>query len=372
MARTILITGGAGFIGSHLSDQLLAAGHRVRVLDPLEPQVHGPEGRRPSYLDPEVELVTGDVRDPDRVRAALTGVDAVYHLAAMVGVGQSMYRIADYTAINDLGTAVLLDALAKAPVRRLIVASSMSIYGEGLYRRADGTPGMPVPRTTERLRRGQWDPVTADSEALEPIPTPEWKQPDLQSIYALNKFVQERACLIIARAYGFEATALRFFNVFGSRQALSNPYTGVLAIFAARLANGKPPTIFEDGHQRRDFVHVHDVARAAMLALDAPQAVGEVVNVGSGRPMSVREVADALAQAMGRQDIAPLITGRYRAGDVRHCFADITRAQALLGYVPQTSMADGLGEMLAWLDGQAAIDRVEGATRELVERGLVT
>ncbi len=372
MARTVLITGGAGFIGSHLCDRLLAEGHHVRVLDRLEPQVHGADGQRPDYLAPDVELVIGDVRDAATVRGALRGVDAVYHLAAMVGVGQSMYRIADYTAINDVGTAVLLDELAKSPVRRLIVASSMSIYGEGLYRHFDGSPGAPVPRTAERLRDGQWDPVTAAGDPLEPVATPEGKQPDLQSIYALNKYVQERACLIIARAYGFEAVALRLFNVFGSRQALSNPYTGVLAIFASRLANGNRPMIFEDGHQRRDFVHVHDVARAATLALDAPQAVGEVVNVGSGRPISVREVADALARAMGRSDIAPQITGRYRTGDVRHCFADITRAQALLGYVPRTSMAAGLAEMLAWLDGQAAIDRVDGATRELVARGLVT
>lgn len=372
MAKTILVTGGAGFIGSHLCDQLLADGHRVRVLDSLSPQVHGDAAVRPDYLDDEVELVTGDVRDPEAVRRGLDGVDAVYHFAAAVGVGQSMYRIHDYTSVNDLGTAVLLEQLAEAPVERLVVASSMSVYGEGLYHRPDGSRGEPMPRTAEQLKAGQWDPLAADGAPLAPVPTAEDKQPDLLSVYALNKYVQERACLIVAKAYGMQACALRFFNVFGSRQALSNPYTGVLAIFASRLANGNQPMIFEDGRQKRDFVHVHDVARAARLALDAPAADGEVVNIGSGRPISVIEVADGLARAMGRNAVEPIVTGRYRTGDVRHCFADISRARRVLGYQPQVSMAEGLAEMLAWLEGQPAVDRVDGATRELVERGLVT
>lgn len=372
MAKTILVTGGAGFIGSHLCDQLLADGHRVRVLDSLSEQVHGSDAGPPDYLSPEVEFHAGDVRDPEAMAQALEGVDAVYHFAAMVGVGQSMYCIQDYVSVNDVGTAVLLEALAKNPVERLVVASSMSVYGEGLYRRPDGRPATPAPRTAEQLRRGDWDPATAEGEPLEPAPTGEDKQPDLLSVYALNKYVQERACLIVARAYGMQATALRFFNVFGSRQALSNPYTGVLAIFASRLANGRQPLIFEDGLQRRDFVHVHDVARAARLALDAPAADGEVINVGSGRSVSVLDVADALARAMGRNDVDPEITGRYRTGDVRHCFADISRARHLLGFEPRLSLADGLAEMLAWLEGQTAVDRVDHATRELVARGLVT
>ncbi len=372
MAKTILVTGGAGFIGSHLCDQLLADGHRVRVLDNLSPQVHGDDGDPPDYLSPDVEMISGDVRDADAVRRALDGVDAVYHFAAMVGVGQSMYRIEDYVSVNDVGTAVLLEQLSQKPVQRLVVASSMSVYGEGLYRRPGGGLGVPAPRTAEQLKRGAWDPRTAAGEALEPLPTDEDKQPDLLSVYALNKFVQERACLIVAKAYGIEATALRFFNVFGSRQALSNPYTGVLAIFASRLANGNQPMIFEDGRQKRDFVHVHDVARAARLALEAPGADGAVINIGSGRPISVLEVADALARAMGRNDVDPQVTGKYRAGDVRHCFADISRARALLGYEPQVSMEQGLAEMLDWLVDQPAEDRVDGATRELVERGLVT
>lgn len=372
MAKTVLVTGGAGFIGSHLCDQLLADGHRVRVLDNLSPQVHGDAAGRPDYLDGDVELIAGDVRDASAVRRALDGVDAVYHFAAAVGVGQSMYRIQDYTSVNDLGTAVLLERLSEKPVERLIVASSMSIYGEGLYRRPDGSRGEPVPRTAEQLKRGDWDPRAADGAPLTPVPTPEDKQPDLLSVYALNKYVQERACLIVAKAYGMQACALRFFNVFGSRQALSNPYTGVLAIFAARLANGNQPMIFEDGRQMRDFVHVHDVARAPRLALTAAAADGQVVNIGSGRAVTILEVADALARAMGRNRLAPSVTGRYRTGDVRHCFADVAGAARVLGYEAQVSMQDGLTEMLAWLDGQPAVDRVEGATRELAARGLVT
>ncbi len=372
MAKTILVTGGAGFIGSHLCDRLLADGHRVRVLDCLSPQVHGDDAGRPGYLDGDVELFVGDVRDAAAVGRALDGVDAVYHFAAAVGVGQSMYRIGDYTSVNDLGTAVLLERLTENPVERLIVASSMSVYGEGLYRRPDGSRGEPVPRTAEQLRRGEWEPHAADGAPLTPVPTSEDKRPDLLSIYALNKYAQERACLIVAKAYGMQACALRFFNVFGSRQALSNPYTGVLAIFAARMANGNPPLIFEDGRQMRDFVHVHDVARAAQLALSAPGADGQVLNVGSGRPVTILEVAATLAGAMGCEWLAPEVTGRCRAGDVRHCFADVSAARRALGYQARMSMGDGLAEMMAWLDGQTVVDRVEGATGELAARGLMT
>lgn len=371
MTKTVLITGGAGFIGSHLCDELLAAGHRVRVLDDLSPQVHGPAASWPDYLNPEAERLAGDVRDAGAVRRAVEGVDAVYHFAAMVGVGQSMYRIADYVAVNDLGTAQLLQALSERPVERLIVASSMSIYGEGAYLRPDGSPVRAPDRDPEALRAGAWDPRDRDGTPLTPVATTEDKRPDLLSIYALNKFAQETACLVVSRAYGFAACALRFFNVYGSRQALSNPYTGVLAIFGSRLANGKPPLIFEDGRQRRDFVHVRDVARAARLALEAPGIAGRAINIGSGQDLSIAEVAESLARAMGREGIAPVLTGRYRAGDVRHCFADTSLARRLLGFAPAVSLPDGLAEMLAWLEEQPAEDRVEAATRELALRGLV-
>src|SRR3954470_19485308 len=272
--QKVLITGGAGFIGSHLSDELLAHGYQVRVLDTLDPQVHGEQRRRPEYLATEVELVVGDVCDRAKVDEALRGVDAVYHFAAAVGVGQSMYEIAHYTRVNNLGTTVLLEALLKQPVERLVVASSMSLYGEGLYRGVSGLPRTVGERTLEQLKAGQWEFLGEDGKALQPLPTPETKQPALASVYALSKYDQERLCLMLGRAYNIPTVALRFFNAYGTRQAVSNPYTGVLAIFASRLLNGHSPVVFEDGLQKRDFVNVRDVVRACMLALESHQAVG--------------------------------------------------------------------------------------------------
>lgn len=370
MSKLILITGGAGFIGSHLADELLRHGHRVRVLDALVSQVHGEDAVRPSYLDPEVELRVGDVLDPRAVSEALEGVDAVYHFAAMVGIGQSMYRISDYTAVNNEGTAVLLEALARRPVGRLVVASSMSIYGEGLYR---GPAGPHVPgrwRPLERLRARQWELADADGRPLVPVATPETKVPDLASVYALSKYDQERLCLIVGQAYGIPAVALRFFNVYGPRQALSNPYTGVLAIFASRLLNGLPPLVFEDGLQRRDFVNVRDVVRACVLALDAPKAPGRVLNIGSGRHLTIGAVAERLAAVLGRAHIGPEVSQRYRAGDIRHCFADISLARDILGFSPQVDFDEGLAELAGWLEGQIAINHAEEAASELAERGL--
>lgn len=370
MSTKILITGGAGFIGSHLADQLLERGYEVRALDNLSPQVHGADAQRPDYLNPEVELQVGDIRRPDAVRKALRGVDGVFHLAAAVGVGQSMYRIADYTAVNNLGTAVLMEALVRRPVARLVTASSMSLYGEGLYRAADGRLISDARRTRDQLAAGQWEPHDTDGQPLQPVPTPESKPPDLASLYALSKFDQERMTLMLAEAYDMPATALRLFNVYGPRQALSNPYTGVLAIFASRYLNGQPPVIFEDGAQRRDFVSVHDVARAFCLAYEAPAAAGEVFNIGSGRAYRVDEIAAEMAAAVGAAELAPEITGRYRVGDIRHCFADIARAHTVLGYQPRIHLEDGLRELTAWLPETQAIDRVLQARHELERRGL--
>src|SRR6478672_11124470 len=259
MKKNILITGGAGFIGSHLTDELIDHGYSVRILDNLSEQVHGKGCKRPSYLHPDAELIIGDVRDPHKVKEALKGIDAVYHYAAMVGVGQSMYEIKDYTDVNNLGTAVLLEALSKHPVEKLVVASSMSIYGEGLYRDADGNIKAGVERKLEQLKRGDWEMYDAKGNVLTPYPTPETKTPSLSSIYALSKYDQERMCLLIGKAYNIPTVALRFFNVFGTRQSLNNPYTGVLAIFASRLLNDNPVLIFEDGNQKRDFVSVLDI-----------------------------------------------------------------------------------------------------------------
>jgi dTDP-L-rhamnose 4-epimerase len=365
---TILITGGAGFIGSHLADELLAHGYRVRVLDTLTPQVHE-GGERPSYLDPQVELQVGDVRDPEAVARALEHVDMVVHFAARVGVGQSMYEIADYADANSRGTAVLLEALLDRQVRRLLVASSMSVYGEGLYRTPGGNLVHAVERSREQLERAEWDLRSPDGEALEPVPTPETKHPALTSVYALTKYDQEQLCLMFGSAYGVPATALRFFNTYGPRQALSNPYTGVLAIFAARLLNRRPPLVFEDGRQRRDFVAVADVARACRLALESDAAAGQTLNVGSGEGTSVLEVAHKLAQVLDVH-VEPEIVGKSRAGDIRHCFADISRAREVLGYEPQVTLDAGMRELAEWLRGQAAIDRVDAAAEELSSRGL--
>lgn len=370
MSEQVLITGGAGFIGSHLADELLARGHRVRVLDDLTPQVHGPERRIPAYLSRDVEVHVGDVRDPAAVRRALVGVDSVVHLAAAVGVGQSMYEVERYLAANALGTGVLLEALLERPVRRLVVASSMSVYGEGRCRRADGRFVAGARRTRAQLERGQWELLDEDGEPLVPVPTPESHPCELASVYALSKHDQERLCLMIGGAYSIPTVALRFFNVYGPRQALSNPYTGVLAIFAARLLNDRSPVIFEDGLQRRDFVSVHDVARACCLALERDGVAGEVFNVGSGEPRTVLDVAAAMARALGKTHVEPEVTGEYRVGDIRHCFADITRARQRLGYAPEVRFEQGLAELVEWLRGQRAFDRVALMRQELSTRGL--
>jgi dTDP-L-rhamnose 4-epimerase len=362
------VTGGAGFIGSHLADELLARGHRVRALDNLTPQVHG-NRERPDYLADDVELQIGDVRDAGAVRRALVGVDAVVHLAARVGVGQSMYEIADYTAENSGGTAVLLEAMLDEPPHRLVVASSMSIYGEGAYTTRDGAPAEARERTRERLERDEWEPVGANGEALVPIPTPESKRPALSSIYALTKFEQERACLIFGAAYNLPTVALRFFNTYGTRQALSNPYTGVLAIFASRLLNDRPPLVYEDGLQRRDFVSVRDVAHAICLAIERDEAAGHAINVGSGRSVTVDEVGQKLAETVGKE-VAPEVTGTFRAGDIRHCFADISLARGLLGFEPQVELEEGMAEIAEWLEGRVAVDRFDDAGAELAQRGL--
>lgn len=366
----VLVTGGAGFVGSHLADELLAHGYRVRVLDALDPQVHGSSGTRPTYLDPDVELVHGDVRDRDAVARALRGVDAVFHLAAAVGVGQSMYEIERYTDVNNRGTAVLLEAIAAQPVGRLVMASSMSVYGEGLYADPEGCAVEPAERPPARLRRGDFEVYGVDGRALVPMPTPETKAGAPSSVYALSKLDQERLALIVGGAYGVPTVALRFFNIYGTRQALSNPYTGVLAIFASRYLNRQPPLIFEDGGQRRDFVNVRDVARACRLALQTPGIGGRVMNVGSGRSVTIAEIAARMAAAMGIDDLPPRITGKFRVGDIRHCFADIGLAADLLGYVPRVELADGLAELVDWLAGQHAFDRVDAAGEELSRRGL--
>jgi dTDP-L-rhamnose 4-epimerase len=275
-----------------------------------------------------------------------------------------MYEIAEYTSANSVGTAVLLEALAERPVRKLLVASSMSVYGEGLYRAGGEGWIEPPERTREQLERREWE-----LPGLEPVPTPETKRLGLSSVYALTKYDQERACIVCGGAYGIPTVALRLFNTYGTRQALSNPYTGVLAIFASRLLNDRAPRVFEDGLQRRDFVSVRDVSRAFRLALERDGADGSVVNVGSGLGVTVRQIGEQLANSMGKQ-IEPELTGEYRLGDIRHCYADISLARAALAYEPAVELEQGMAEIVGWLEGRVADDRVDVAVDELARRGL--
>jgi dTDP-L-rhamnose 4-epimerase len=368
----VLITGGAGFIGSHLADHLLREGHVVRALDNLDPQVHA-DGRRPAYLDSEVQLVTGDVRDGEAVRRSLVDIDAVIHFAAAVGVGQSMYEIERYTSINAIGAAVLLEEVVERrdAIRKLLVASSMSIYGEGQYRDPrSGASGLaPGQRPESQLAARRWEVLADDGADLEHEPTAETKPLRPTSIYAINKRDHEEMTLAVGAAYGIPSVALRFFNVYGERQSLSNPYTGVAAIFASRLLNDRPPLVFEDGNQTRDFIDVRDIARCCSLALTSGGADGHAVNVGTGRPTSVLDVARVIADGLGKE-IEPEIVNQYRAGDIRHCYADPRLAEELLGFRAEIDFESGMRDLLAWLETQEASDSVDAAREALAARGL--
>jgi dTDP-L-rhamnose 4-epimerase len=366
----VLVTGGAGFIGSHLVDALVEQGNRVRVLDALFPQVHQ---ARPSYLNPEAEYVFRDLRDRAALKVALEGVETVFHLAAAVGVGQSMYQIEHYVDSNSRATAFLLQHITerRRQVRKIVVASSMSIYGEGSYRCPSCGPVYPSLRTNEQLAMGQWE-VTCPrcSAPTSPTPTPEDKPLEPTSIYAITKRDQEEMALVIGRAFGIPTVALRFFNVHGTRQALSNPYTGVCAIFQSRIQNGQPPIVFEDGKQTRDFISVHDIVRGLILAASTDRADYRAVNLGTGKATSILELSQLLGRLHGGV-IAPRVTGQFRAGDIRHCVADISRARDLLGFRPLVSLETGVAEFVAWSRTQSAIDRVDIAYGELADRGLI-
>jgi dTDP-L-rhamnose 4-epimerase len=374
MAERVLVTGGAGFIGSHIVDALIERGHTVRVYDNLSPQVHGPEAKIPAYLSSEAEFIKGDVRDIDGLRRALDGIDVVFHEAAAVGVGQSMYQIREYTEVNTLGVANLLELLAAGDhtVRKIVVASSMSIYGEGAYRHRDGRAVSPGLRPTAQLSEGRWEMLDPeDGSVLEAIPTPESKPLQPTSVYAVNKRDHEEMVLCVGSAYGIEAVALRYFNAFGPRQALSNPYTGVMAIFSARLLNGAAPIIFEDGLQTRDFVHVSDIVRANLLAMERDTGPTAVFNVGTGRASAILEVSERLAKLLG-VEVEPELTGQFRAGDIRSCVADVSHAREVLGYEPQVTLEQGLTDLITWVQGQSADDNVERAIEELRTRGLTS
>ncbi len=369
--KRVLILGGCGFVGSHTADALLELGHEVTVYDNLCEQVHG--GDFPSYVSPEAEFIEADVRDLDSLRSAVRGVDVIYNLAAAVGVGQSMYEIANYVATNIQGTANLLQAIldTKSQPEKLIVASSMSIYGEGRYSCPQCGGIAPHSRSATQLKDKGWEIYCAQCGSLaEPQSTDEEKPLHCTSIYALSKKAQEEMTLIFGRTYQIPSVALRYFNIYGPRQALSNPYTGVAAIFASRLMNGKSPVVFEDGFQLRDFVNIRDIAQANVLAMSSDGGDGMALNVGSGQPVSIRQIANEIASMLGVQ-IPMEISGRYRAGDIRHCYADISKISERLAYVPKVKLRDGMAELVEWLGSQQARDHTEEAMQHLAVRGLV-
>ncbi|CAM2933126.1 dTDP-glucose 4,6-dehydratase [Brevundimonas diminuta] len=377
MDKHILITGGAGFIGSHLVDAMLARGYRVTVLDSLSPQVHGDAEMDadgwPVYLDARARRIKGDLLEDGVFEAALNGVTHLAHLAASVGVGQSMTNIVDYTRNNVMAAAVMLETLSQRPhtVERIAVASSMSIYGEGDYvRPSTGAHVTTDIRPHAQLEARHWD-LMVDGEPLEPCPTPEEKLLQPNSIYAVNKRDHEEMFLSVGRALRIPTVALRLFNAYGSRQALSNPYTGVAAIFISRLMNDQPPLVFEDGRQMRDFVHVQDVAEAFATVLDDDREIWDVFNVGSGAPVSINEIAGVLARLLGK-NIAPEVLNRYRVGDIRHCFGDISKIERTFGFTPRRSMDEGMEELISWVSHtRAPIDRSAESLEQLSRGRLV-
>lgn len=369
----ILVTGGAGFIGSHLCRSLLASGHEVRVIDNLDPQIHGANPMPSSTLPKDVEFVHGDVRNLDELTRALSGAEVVYHLAAGTGVGQSMYRIAEYMDCNVGGTSQLMDIIVnnrRGSVQRIILASSRAVYGEGKYLCDNCGIVCPATRSVEQLDENQWEVLcpTCGIE-VKPVPTDEDKPLGPGSVYAVSKRCQEELAICVGRAYGISTTALRFFNVYGSGQALANPYTGIITIFSSKIHSGESPLIYEDGMESRDFVHVSDVVRALVLAMPAGKADFLAINVGSGVPLTVLDMAKSMIKAMG-SNVEPQVIGKYRVGDIRHCHADLTRAMTMLDYRPEVGFEAGIREFLQWSDDRPSEDHLGLATEELVRRGL--
>lgn len=377
MAKQVLVTGGAGFIGSHLVDMLIERGHEVTVLDNLLPQVHADAELDaqgwPTYLHPAAKRIKGDVLDEAVFESSLRGITHLVHLAASVGVGQSMTNIVDYTRNNVMAAAAMLEVLSKRPhtIERMLVASSMSIYGEGAYRvPASGKIVAPSTRSHEQLAARQWE-VMLDGAELVPVATTEEKLLKPASIYAINKRDHEEMFLAVGMALQIPTVALRLFNAYGSRQALSNPYTGVAAIFISRLLNDQRPLVFEDGRQQRDFVHVGDVANAFLTVLESDKRVWDVYNVGSGSPVTVNDIAATLAKMLGK-DIAPEILGKYRVGDIRHCYPDISKIANDFGVRPQRSFEKGMQELIAWVNvAKAPVDRSRDVVAELEQHKLV-
>jgi dTDP-L-rhamnose 4-epimerase len=368
----VLVTGGAGFIGSFIVDRLVEKGHDVVILDNLDKQVH-PTGEKPAWVNEKAEFIKGDVRSGDDLKKAFEGVEVLFHEAAAVGVGQSMYEIGNYVDANTGGTAKVLDFLANQEhsVKKMMVAASMSEYGEGLYECGKCGKVEPGMRREADLAAGKFEHFCPGcGKPLKPVPTPESKDLDCKSVYALTKKGQEELVLMVGKAYGIKAVALRYFNVFGPRQSLSNPYTGVAAIFMSRIKNGNSPVVYEDGLQTRDFVSVHDIANANLLAMEQNAANYEVFNVGSGEPLSIKGIAERIAGLYG-SDVKPEITNKFRKGDIRHCFADISKIKSRLGFRPGVSFEEGMKEIIDWSQNVKAEDKFEQATEELKRKGLI-
>ena len=372
--RDVLVTGGAGYIGSHLVDALVARSYRVTVLDNLEPQVHR-SGTWPSYANPKARYVRGDVRDRAVFEPLVLEADAVVHFGAAVSVGQSMYQVDRYVDVNTRGTALLLDILVNTThhVEKVIVASSIGVYGEGAYRCSTHGPVAPAIRTAEQLAARDWEqrcPLCREHVAS--VPTPEDKALYRDNIYSMTKYHQEEMVLLIGKTYGIPAVAPRFFNVYGPRQSLSNPYAGVAAIWLSRLLNGKPPVVFEDGGQLRDFVSIHDVVACLVLMLETSGADYLPVNVGSGDTVTILDIARRLNRILGTA-IEPQVTQQGRLFDIRHNTADITRAQSLLGFLPKVSLDDGFAELVEWAKTtpDVATDFFDTALNELKQKGLL-
>ena len=374
----VLVTGGAGFIGSHTVDLLVKHGYCVTILDNLEPQVHGGKVKTSEHINNNAIFIHGDIRDYELLKKLLQEVDAVIHLAAIVGVGQSMYQMERYVDVNTKGTANLLDVLVNMEnnVQKLIIASSMSIYGEGKYHcEKCSTNVYPGLRSEKQLKNRQWDHLCPTcNSGLTPLLTDEEKPLVPTSIYAMTKRHQEEICLLTGKTYGISTVALRYFNAYGSRQSLSNPYTGCAAIFTSRILNNKPPHIFEDGNQTRDFVHVRDVAKANLNALEHSNADQMALNIGTGKPVSIKKLAETLIELYGKSNLQPYVSNEYRNGDIRHCYANIRKARKLLNYKPSIDLKDGLTELAGWAKthGWGTIDLFEKALRELREKHLVS
>lgn len=366
----ILVTGGCGFIGSHLVDRLIQDGYDVRVYDILEPQVHGK--KKPSYLNKNAEYIYGDIRNAERLKKALKGIDIVYHYASQVGVGQSMYEIERYVSHNSFGTAVLLELLvgSRNRIKKLVVASSMSLYGEGKYKCVSCGVVYPQLRKKEEQLRKKWEMICSVClRKVFPIPTSEDKPLFPTSIYATTKRCQEEMCLEVGIAYKIPTVALRYFNVYGPRQSLNNPYTGVTAIFLSRVKNNNPPLVFEDGKQTRDFIYVSDIVEANILAMKKKEADYNIFNVGTGTPHSIFDVAQTII-SITRMNLKPRIINKFRAGDIRHCYADITKIKNRLGFEPRVSFGEGIKRLIAWSFHEVAMDLSYKAQDELIKRGL--